>query len=234
MQKRRSRTDESGAAYRGSRRQIQLYVNEFKDELNSAIAVTIPDFPPKAGIVWKSPLCSEKFREYWDKAWLRVLGLPGSAKQLGDFWPKGGPHWDALARYGEAGTILVEAKAHPTEIFNEAGCRASSPQSRAMIEKALQQTCEWLKVQYTEKWLGRAYQSANRLAHLFFLREIAKVDAWLVNIYFIDDRSHKPTSRDEWTNGIASLKAELGIAGTQIPHSGDLFLQAVSEIHSDE
>jgi hypothetical protein len=221
---RRSRIDETGAAYRGSQKQIQVYVNNHTEDLNNAIRDAVKDIPPKAEVHWASPLREKNFEEYWDAAFLQAVGLGRFADQLGEFWPRGGPHWDALARVGN-GVLLVEAKAHPTEIFNDKGCDASA-RSREKIEKSLRQTCEWLRVPYTAKWMGRAYQSANRIAHLFFLREIAKVDAWLANIYFVDDL-YKPTSREEWVEPLDSVKKDLGIAGIDIPHSGAVFLSAV-------
>jgi len=36
-------------------------------------------------------------------------------------------------------------------------------------------------------WVGRHYQPANRLASLYFLREIGKVDGFLANVYFTGD-----------------------------------------------
>jgi hypothetical protein len=53
------------------------------------------------------------------------------------------------------------------------------------------------------------------------------VDAWLVNIYFLDDREYKPTSRDEWTPVLAKVKAELGIANVSIPYASEVFLPAI-------
>ena len=76
-------------------------------------------------------------------------------------------------------------------------------------------------------WTKRLYQSANRLAHLYFLREVAKVDAWLVNVYFLDDRGFKPTAREEWTAALAKVKAEMGTANLSIPYSSDAFLSAI-------
>jgi len=40
-------------------------------------------------------------------------------------------------------------------------------------------------------WLGPQYKSANRLACLYFLREIGMVDAFLANVYFTGD-PHPP------------------------------------------
>jgi hypothetical protein len=225
--KRRPRTDEAGAAFHGSQRQIQLYVNKHSDKLSREVIAAIASIPRDAQMHWVSPLANDHYREYSDEAFLDALGLGAFRRELAAFWPRGGPHWDALAKFDHAGTpgaIMVEAKAHSTEIHNERGTGAS-PESRKVIEASLQRTCEWLKVPYGPIWTKGLYQSVNRLAHLYFLREVAKVDAWLVNVYFLDDRGYKPTSRDEWRCALVKLKEELGIAN--VPYSGDVFLQAI-------
>jgi len=227
--KRRPRIDATGAAFHGSQQQIQLYVNKHSDKLSHEVTAAISSIPRDAQMQWVSPLQDDHYLEYGDGAFLEALGLSTFRPQLTAFWPRGGPHWDALAKFehaGRAGAILVEAKAHPTEIYNDKGSGAS-PGSRRIIEASLQRTCEWLKVPYGPIWTKRLYQSANRLAHLYFLREVVKVDAWLVNIYFLNDRAYKPTSRDEWTLALAKAQAELGVADVNVPYSGDVFLPAI-------
>ena len=227
--KRRSRVDETGSAFHGSQRQIQLYVNKHAAMLSQSIKLANPSVQRDAKIEWVSPLQNKQYQEYWDGTFLDVLGLGAFRQQLADFWPKGGPHWDALAKVEHArkfGAILVEAKAHPTEIYNDKGSDAS-PESRKSIEASLRRTCEWLKVPYGPIWIGRLYQSGNRFAHLYFLREVAGVDAWLVNVYFLDDRSFKATSRDQWTPALANVKTELGIASISVPYSCEVFLPAI-------
>jgi hypothetical protein len=226
---RRSRVDKTGAAFHGSQRQVQLYSNKHAATLSQAIVDNTPNIPRDIQIEWVSPLQKDRYREYWDGTFLDAVGLGAFRPQLADFWPKGGPHWDALAKAEHAGksvAILVEAKAHPTEVYNDKGSGAS-PESRETIEVSLRRTCEWLKVPYGPIWTGRLYQSANRFAHLFFLREIAKVDAWLVNIYFLDDRGFKPTSREEWIGALAKVKEEMGVANLNIPYSSEVFLPAI-------
>jgi hypothetical protein len=227
--KRRSRVDETGSAFHGSQHQIQLYVNKHAATLSQSVIVANPSVPRDAQIEWVSPLQNKQYQEYWDGAFLDALGLGAFRQELADFWPKRGPHWDALAKVehaGKLGAILVEAKAHPTEIYNDTGSDAS-PESRKIIEASLRRTCEWLKVAYGAIWTGSLYQSANRLAHLYFLREVARVDARLVNVYFLDDRGFKPTSRDEWVPALAKVKTELGIANISFPYSCEVFLPAI-------
>lgn len=91
------RVDENGAAYAGSQLQTQLYVNRRTDALDDSIRAA---FPALAGATfdWRSPVVTDSYREYWDAAFLEVLGLDEQrATELKRFWPSGGPHWDALA-----------------------------------------------------------------------------------------------------------------------------------------
>jgi hypothetical protein len=88
------RCDEKGRAFAGSQRQIQFYVNEQPSVLNQAISDA---FKTSFSLSWVSPLSSDGYREYWDSAFLKALGLAEHCKELNRFWPSGGPHWDALA-----------------------------------------------------------------------------------------------------------------------------------------
>ncbi len=41
------------------------------------------------------------------------------------------------------------------------------------------------------------YQYINRLAHLYLLRVLNKIPAYLVFVYFVNDHTHIPTSRQD-------------------------------------
>ena len=94
-----------------------------------------------------------------------------------------------------------------------------------MIKAALQQTKGWLSVAADADWTGPLYQSANRLAHLYFFCQVVNVPAWLVNVYFIND-PHSPTTLENWHNALKQVKKELGITGIQVPNTAELFLEA--------
>jgi len=176
-----------------------------------------------------SPLEIDNFAEYQDRAFLKAIGFDYLAGTLYKFWPSGGPTWDALAAVefegaGKSrGFVLLEAKSHPEEIYGT-GCRAS-PRSRKKIEAALEQTKRWLGIQANVDWIGPLYQSANRLAHLYFFREIVNLPAWLANIYFLND-PHSPTNREEWLAALAEVKQELGLSHITVPYTVDVFLGA--------
>jgi len=230
MNQAKSRVDDLGRAYAGSQLQIQIYVNKRTAELSQGVLNAFPSLASlKPAFRWVSPLESQKFAEYQDRAFLKALGLEHLATKLRNFWPKGGPHWDALAamefRDGSngKGILLVEAKSHVSEVYGSS-CKAS-PESREKIETALDTTKEWLGVPKSIDWTGRLYQSANRIAHLFFLREVAKVSAWLVNVYFMND-PHSPTGFDKWQSAFKGIKEELGLTDITIPYTAELFLEA--------
>jgi len=226
----RDRVDEHGRAYAGSRLQIQTCVDRRPEELSQAVLDALPSLAAlKPRLRWVSPLESEKFIEYRDRAFLRAISLGHLAKELSAFWPKRGPCWDALAVVEsgsfpkDSGVLLVEAKSYPDEIYGP-GRKATSPRSRKKIKRALEQTREWLNAEERADWTGRLYQSANRLAHLYFFREIAGVPAWLANVLFLDD-PHSPTSREEWRNALEQVHAELSLTAT-VPYVADVFIAA--------
>jgi hypothetical protein len=222
------RVDEGGRAYAGSQLQIQIYANRRSEELSQGVSEAFDTLPGR--LRWASPLEAEGFVEYRDRGFLRAVGLEKFAPELSRFWPRWGPVWDGLAALEvegapeTAGIILVEAKSYPVEIFG-GGCQAG-PRSRQKIEEALNRTRHWLGVVESADWTGPLYQSANRLAHLFFFREIVGIPAWLVNIYFLND-PHSPTSREEWQVELVAVKQQLGLAGITIPHYADMYLAAL-------
>jgi hypothetical protein len=221
----------SGRANRGSRRQLQDYVNEHEAAITSAL---IEALPPRlrdlgATVEWTSPLAADDYVEYRDADFLRAVKLGGHASQLADFWPAGGPCWDALGIISTPenktipGVILVEAKSHISEIYGN-GCQASL-HSRPLIDKSLAAAKQWCGAAPDADWTGPLYQSANRLAHLYFVRERLNQPAWLVNLYFLDDPIG-PANHDAWTVELKRVKAALGLTSTA-PFAIDLFLPAL-------
>ncbi|MDP2754285.1 MAG: hypothetical protein Q8P40_07840, partial [Nitrospirota bacterium] len=164
-------------ATRGSQRWLQFFVNERPDYLNKTIGL--------GNIKWLSPLMSDEFAEYRDKAFLDLLGIRLKNRLLSDFWPNGGPQWDALG-FSESGeAILVEAKAHIQEIFSPPS--QASPKSLKRILKSLDETSSALRAQPGLDWSRRFYQYANRLAHAFLLKELNDIPIRLLFIYFTGD-----------------------------------------------
>ena len=220
----------SGRAKRGSRRQLQDYVNEHQTELSAAVIDVLCTNPgqKKGEIRWVSPLAQHNYQEYRDAEFLAVLGLSEFAEDLSRFWPTGGPCWDALGLVtnldsGRTDVILVEAKSHIPEVYGT-GCQAGN-RSRKLIEHSLAETKRWCGASQDPDWTGPLYQSANRLAHLYFCREVIKRPAWLINVYFLDDPI-RPTGRDEWKVAILQVKQTLGLP-LHLPYALDVFLPAL-------
>jgi hypothetical protein len=221
----------AGRARRGSQRQLQDYVNANQPALDEAIISALPariqENSPR--IKWVSPLASNGFLEYRDKEFLSVLGHDHLVKDLARFWPQLGPSWDALGILTTSLpdslpiSVVVEAKSHVQELYGN-GCQAGAT-SRELIEKSLNAAKKWCGAREQADWMGRLYQSANRLAHLYFLREIARRPAWLVNLCFLDDPI-APTNRDNWALALSEIKTELGLSQSP-PGMIEIFLPAL-------
>ena len=189
-----------GAAPRGSQHWLQIAVNQCPEVIDNAI-VNALGIPQGESIRWLSPLKRDDppFKEYRDEEFLQQLNIKLERKPLADFWPRGGPQWDGLARTIGDRCILVEAKANIPE-FDSIPSAASS-RSRVKIQQALDDTKKFLRAGKRADWTTCFYQYANRLAHLYLLRELNKLDAALVFVYFVGDTTvpgRKPVSREGW------------------------------------
>jgi hypothetical protein len=217
---------------RGSQLQVQLYTNRRQSNLAAAILQSLPTGTCDMHIQWLSPLEGAKFIELRDAAFLAALGLSSYKDKLKEFWPRSGPRWDALgsatcnsAQSGKT-CLLIEGKSYPRELYG-GGCKAVlGSGSRRAIESALDCTKEWCQVPTSVDWTGGLYQYGNRLAHLFFLREKLKTDAYLVNLCFLND-PHRCTNESRWKKGLRTVKEKLGFRSDQsIPYTADVFLEA--------
>ena len=103
-----------GIAPRVSQRWLQVAVNRCTAVLDGSIARAL-DIPPGESIHWLSPLESDGFTEYRDRAFLDLLGVDTPHRRLVDFWPRRGPVWDGLARTSGGLCLLIEAKANIPE-----------------------------------------------------------------------------------------------------------------------
>ena len=199
------------AAPRGSQRWLQLTVNRCPDVIDGAIAKA-NGLEHGETIQWLSPLESDAFTEYRDHAFLERLGISPEYRRLEDFWPARGPVWDGLARTSGGRCLLIEAKANIPE-FDSSPTDASE-ESRRKIRKAFDETRAFLSVHSKTDWSECFYQYANRLAHLYYLRELNKVDAFLVFVYFVGDTTVcgvNPVSHEGWQAAIDLANHHLGI-----------------------
>jgi hypothetical protein len=216
-----------GQARRGSQKQLQDYVNQHEASITAAVMDALPAAirEMNASLTWVSPLARHDYVEYRDGDFLDAVGLDNCRNHLARFWPPGGPSWDALAIVSFAntamtpGVILVEAKSHISEIYG-GGCQAG-PRPRSTIENALDAAKQWCGASRDTDWMGPLYQSANRLAHLYFLRERLHRPAWLVNLFFLDDPIG-PADRAE----LRKVQTALGLTSS-VPFALDVFLPAL-------
>jgi len=200
---------QQGSGVKGSQKWIQKLVNEKPEMLNSLIRTQI-NFPVTDTITWHSPIAEDGYAEYQDQAFLDLLDITLTKVSLSDFWPSRGPVWDGLGK-SEAGEVfLVEAKSHISEVLSPG--TGAGVKSLRKIKKSLNETKSFLHSTSQHDWTSTFYQYTNRLAHLYLLRALNKVPAYLVFVYFVNDKEmNGPQSIDEWAGAIKLLHSFLGI-----------------------
>ncbi len=172
-----------GREKKGSKHQLQDYVNSHTVYLNAAIT-------KKTGlnnIRWISPLESNNYAELFDPTFRRFISNQYFNIDWKYFWPMtGGPRWDGIAISEDNTLILVEAKSYPKEAIGK-GSGAKSIHSIKLIREAL------------EKYTGNAnlissayYQFANRVAFTNFLNE-SGIKTTLLILNFYNDTTHTNT-----------------------------------------
>jgi len=197
------------AANKGSQKWIQRLINEKPELLNLQIGRNLK-LQKEESIQWFSPLKSDEYAEYRDQAFLDLLEVNLNKIPLSQFWPKGGPQWDALGKSSSGKLFLVEAKLHVSELIST--LKAENGNSRRRILKSLEDTKCYLNSKTEFDWSSSFYQYTNRLAHLYLLREKSQLLAYLVFVYFINDVEMKgPTTIYEWKGSIDLLHLCLGI-----------------------
>lgn len=195
----------------GSQKWLQILVNDRADMIKRLLVPAL-NLQPSDEIRWLSPLRSDQYAEYRDKCALDRLEVVLKQYSLDRFWPENGPRWDALAVAGQASLkpILLEAKSHLCELCSPA-CGAQD-ESLERIEASLAATRMFLGSTTRIKWSKSYYQYANRLAHLYLLRELNGLDAYLVFIYFLNDEEMGgPRTIDEWETVIELAERSLGV-----------------------
>ena len=208
---------------KGSLKWIQTLVNDKPALLNDKIAKTF-GLKASVDIEWVSPVKKDGYAEYRDEAFLESLEVRLERRALKDFWPKQGPQWDALGRTTTGTVFLVEAKAHVGEIV--------SPPTRAKgkslqrIDSSLAEVKDYLKANSGADWSSHFYQYTNRIAHLYLLRVMNRIPAFLVFLYFLNDADMEgPSSEAEWNAATTVMKKVLGIGRNRLrEYMGDIFI----------
>ncbi len=208
----------SGRASKGSQFHLQNLVNDYPEYLNCLIlsnSISLRTYSashPK----WVSPQASDDYAEYQDRQFLEAIGFPKLSHKLAEFWPRGGPVWDALAivegKSSSRGVILLEAKSHISELANPGYACKATGKSLEQIKNALTTVKHALKVKGKTEWLGEYYQYANRLAHLYFLAILGQVPTWMVFLYFVGDvEQNGPSTAAEWDASLEKARQALGL-----------------------
>ena len=216
---------------KGSLFQVREYVNRHPGQLERAISEGFPDLRG-AIFEWTAPLEAQDYREPQDAAFLKAIGCQRLSPKLKAFWPKGGPVWDATAKLtlasGEPGALLVEGKSYPGELRSRMA--AENAKSVARIRSAIAYTQASLGLEADpDRWTRSYYQSANRYAHLQFLRD-ESVNAWLVHVLFLNDATFIGATQTAWETALPAVERELGIDEIEIPHAGHVFLPALYRV----
>lgn len=212
---------------KGSQLDIQKLVENNPDLLALNIKISF-ELPDDLKIEWVSPLRRDDFAEYSDDDFLEKLGKANENIRITDFWPKGGPHWDALGKASDGSVFLIEAKAHISEMVSTPSQAGEDPLK--IIRFKLERTKQFIHARADVDWTLHFFQYANRLAHLHFLRFDKKLPVFLVFIYFIGDKTVLgPQTKEEWLGALELLRSFLGIGRTKLtPFMTDVF------IHIDE
>ncbi|MFO1267308.1 MAG: hypothetical protein U1F67_11375 [Rubrivivax sp.] len=164
-----------------------------------------------------SPVAADEYAEYYDQSFLSLLGVDDTKAPLQTFWPSSGPRWDGLARTSGGKLILIEAKAYIAEAV-DFGSKASSA-SLELIERSLTEAKAAYRARADAVWIRPFYQYANRLAHLYYLRNLLGADAYLLFVCITDAPDvSAPASAAEWRGAHAAIETALGL-GTH-PYRG--------------
>jgi len=206
---------------KGSEKWIQKLVNEKPELLSSRIAEELK-LPESERIRWLSPLKNDEYAEYSDWESLNLLGVSLKKRPLADFWPENGPQWDALGKSNSEKLFLIEAKSHIGELSSSTRAENNSLQK---ICRSLEETKSSLGSNAKVDWSRGFYQYANRLAHLYLLRQ-NDLPAYLVFVYFLNDSEMAgPATIDQWKGAIELLHTYLGITRHKLQkYTADVFI----------
>jgi hypothetical protein len=193
---------------KGSLKDIQLLINQSSNLLEEAFINQL-QLSQNTKFKWLSPLVNDEYKEYRDDDFIKLLEIDSLKVALSDFWPRLGPQWDGLCKCEEK-VLLIEAKANIPEILSPA--TSATGNSLKQIESSLSEVKRFIGSKSSADWSKHFYQYTNRLAHLYFLREINNIPTYLIFIYFIGDKTvNGPDTIEEWKGALKLMKQYLGI-----------------------
>ena len=195
---------------KGSARHIDVLLNS-PDKLRELDSEEDINFHIKEVL---SPLKGEDYKECGNSKVLEKLGLSEHKEELINFWPQQGHHWDGVAIAKDGTALLIEAKAHISEMDSSPMDR-STPVSTRLRLASLKETAEYFGARFNaDNWTGAKYQTANRLAFAYFLTEKLNKPARVVYIMFTGDKEMtdgKVETGKEWDNKFQEAFRILGL-----------------------
>jgi hypothetical protein len=197
-----------GQGTKGSKKWLQKLISEKPELLNQQILEHLNRNKTQT-ITWYSPKQKDDYAEYSDQDSLKMLNLTLDKRPLETFWPSRGPQWDALGGSDSCDLFFVEAKSHISELFS---CVDAKGRSLELIQNSLRETKRYLSPNSKVDWSNGFYQYANRLAHLHLLRTLNEKQAYLIFVYFLNDREvNGPSSIEEWNGALELLHTYFGL-----------------------
>lgn len=205
---------------------LRKLINEHPNLLNEFLLAN--KIISKTEIIdWLSPLSNDDHAEYYDKEFLERLGIDKSKIKipLNEFWPIGGPRWDGLGKTNTNKYFVIEAKAHIEEAVDyNSGAKAKK--SISLIEESIEKARNFYSNNPSSYWQKPFYQYANRLAHLYYLKEINELNAYVIFIYFCNASDvDKPTSKDQWVGHVRTIKKVFALNGKSKKNVVDFFIE---------
>lgn len=169
----------------------------------------------KETIEWLSPVSNDEHAEYYDIEFLERLGIDNNKLKvpLKEFWPSSGPRWDGLGKTNTNKYFIIEAKAHIEEAVDYSS-GATAIKSINLIEKSIEEAKNFYSDNQSAYWQKPFYQYANRLAHLYYLKELNDLNVFVIFIYFCNAPDvAKPTNKEEWNGHIRTLDKVFALNG---------------------
>jgi len=174
------------------------------------------------------PLSKENFKEAELKNFLKQTIRPELGDQIRDWWLKVSkpstrtPNWDFISTCtinGQKGLLLVEAKAHKSEVNENDKCGSTNEQNRKKINRAINQAKEDInnKVPFTLIAISRdkCYQLSNRVAHAWWLANQG-VPVVLLYLGFLNCQEMKNNGKlfendSDWRNCFRVYASKVGV-----------------------
>lgn len=215
----------------GSEHWLRVMVNDYPIILNMAIFKAFGW--NSSQINWRSPLKDDNYAEYSDKTFLDRLDARDLKMKLQDFWPLFGPCWDGLANTSEGKLILVEAKAYIDEVVDYQS-RASA-RTLPKIKSSLEEAKNKFNTTECACWHSPLYQMANRLAHIYYLAELNRKDAYLAFIYFANASDVRAlASPEEWQGAVRLAYKCLGLKNSQLSKRVTAIIVDLKKLNSNQ